>query len=109
MTELVTSGSVGGMASNGRLYPETEIWQEAKTWLRQNSASYQIPLSSVVRFLPVNRQCRLSILYMFILFLYLYKNLQIALEIVQHMSTGKEKIESCDKKLWKIANYFEKI
>jgi hypothetical protein len=22
MTELVTSGSVGGMASNGRLYPE---------------------------------------------------------------------------------------
>jgi hypothetical protein len=23
MTELVTSGSVGGMASNGRLYPET--------------------------------------------------------------------------------------
>jgi hypothetical protein len=31
MTELVTSGSVGGMASNGRLYPEstpanTTIW-----------------------------------------------------------------------------------
>ena len=25
MTELVTSGSVGGMASNGCLYPETNI------------------------------------------------------------------------------------
>jgi hypothetical protein len=33
MTELVTSGSVGGMASNGCLYPEVA----AHLWLAVNS------------------------------------------------------------------------
>jgi len=32
MTELVTYGSVGGMASNGCLYPETLLKQGVKVW-----------------------------------------------------------------------------
>ncbi len=37
MIELVTSGSVGGMASNGRLYPEADAVQRWAFYRIQNS------------------------------------------------------------------------
>jgi hypothetical protein len=37
MTELVTSGSVGGMASNGCLYPEVDTQQRFGAKQRQDA------------------------------------------------------------------------
>jgi hypothetical protein len=56
MTELVTSGSVGGMASNGCLYPETIIIAGARIYLSlgmdsPESRSVQSPvIGKVVQF-----------------------------------------------------------
>ena len=45
MTELVTSGSVGGMASNGRLYPETALIHNQLIDLRPGSTTMERHLS----------------------------------------------------------------
>jgi hypothetical protein len=46
MTELVTSGSVGGMASNGCLYPEvaTRLFC-ARVWCKYSNELYDIVIN----------------------------------------------------------------